>query len=126
MRLFSKGEQDAIIEAAKGSDIQQTLRFVGRFAPTSTLSALPTLALGAGDMFTGGAFAAGTTAGRMGATKMREGSIIDLAKFMRSGLPNRYEVSPRGSILKPYTTGTGYGIPQSLLTDYMINPEEQK
>ena len=40
MRLFSKGEQDAIIEAAKGSDLQQTLKFVGRFAPTSTLSSI--------------------------------------------------------------------------------------
>ena len=126
MRLFSKGEQDAIIEAAKGSDIQQTLKFVGRFAPTSTVSAIPTFLIGAGDAASGGMFAAGSIAGRMGATKMREGSIIDLAKFMRSGLPNRYEVSPRGSILKPYTTGTGYGIPQGLLSSDLINPEEQK
>jgi len=126
MRLFSKGEQDAIIEAAKGSDIQQTLKFVGRFAPTSTVSAIPTFLIGAGDAASGGMFAAGSIAGRMGATKMRESSIKDLAKFMRSGLPNRYEVSPRGSILKPYTTGTGYGIPQSLLSSDLINPEEQK
>jgi len=126
MRLFSKGEQDAIIEAAKGSDIQQTLKFIGRFAPTSTVSSLPTLAVGAGDLVSGGLFAAGTTAGRMGATKMRESSILDLAKFMRSGLPNRYEISPRGSILKPYTTGTGYGIPQGLLSSNLLNPEEQQ
>jgi hypothetical protein len=125
MRLFSKGEQDAIIEAAKGSDLQQTLKFVGRFAPTSTVSSLPTLAIGAGDLASGSLFAGATTAGRMGATKMREGSIKDLAKFMRSGLPNRYEVSPRGSILKPYTTGAGYGIPQGLLSSYLINPEDE-
>ena len=124
MRLFSKGEQDAIIEAAKGSDLQQTLKFVGRFAPTSTVSALPTIALGAGDMLTGGAFAGATTVGRMGATKMREGNIIDLAKFMRSGLPNRYNVQPRN--LNLINTGTQYGIPQGLLSDYMINPEEQQ
>ena len=124
MRLFSKGEQDAIIEAAKGSDLQQTLKFVGKFAPTSTVSALPTLAIGAGDAASGGMFAAGALAGRMGATKMREGAIKDLAKFMRSGLPNRYNVQPRN--LNLINTGTGYGIPQGLLTDYMINPEEQK
>jgi hypothetical protein len=124
MRLFSKGEQDAIIEAAKGSDLKQTLKFVGRFAPTSTVSALPTIALGAGDMFTGGAFAGATTLGRMGATKMGEGAITDLAKFMRSGLPNRYETTPRNINLR--TTGAGYGIPQGLLSDYMINPEEQQ
>ena len=124
MRLFSKGEQDAIIEAAKGSDLQQTLKFVGRFAPTSTVSALPTLALGAGDTATGGMFAGATLAGRMGATKMREGAIKDLAKFMRSGLPNRYNVQPRN--LNLINTGTQYGIPQGLLSDYMINPNEEQ
>ena len=124
MRLFSKGEQDAIIEAAKGSDLQQTLKFVGRFAPTSTVSALPTLAIGAGDAASGGMFAASALAGRMGATKMRESSIKDLAKFMRSGLPNRYEVTPRNINL--INTGTQYGIPQGLLSDYLINPQEEQ
>lgn len=123
MRLFSKGEQDAIIEAAKGSDLQQTLKFVGRFAPTSTVSALPTIALGAGDMLTGGAFAGATTVGRMGATKMREGAITDLARFMRSGQPNRYETTPRNINLR--TTGAGYGIPQGLLSSYLLNPEDE-
>ena len=124
MRLFSKGEQDAIIEAAKGSDLQQTLKFVGRFAPTSTVSALPTLAIGAGDAASGGMFAASALAGRMGATKMRESSIKDLAKFMRSGLPNRYEVTPRNINL--INTGTQYGIPQGLLSDYLINQQEEQ
>jgi hypothetical protein len=111
MRLFSKGEQDAIVEAAKGSDLQQTLKFVGRFAPTSTVSSIPTLALGAGDLMSGSLFAAGTTAGRMGATKMRESSILDLAKFMRSGLPNRYQVNQRTGSLVP--TGSKYGVRDS-------------
>lgn len=123
MRLFSKSEQDAIIEAAKGSDLQQTLKFVGRFAPTSTVSALPTIAIGAGDAASGGMFAASALAGRMGATKMREGSITDLARFMRSGLPNRYETTPRNINLR--TTGAGYGIPQGLLSNYLLNPEEE-
>lgn len=124
MRLFSKGEQDAIIEAAKGTDLQNALRFVGKFAPTSTVSSIPTLAIGAGDIVTGGAFAGATTAGRLGATRMREGGITDLARFMRSGLPNRYETTPRNVNL--FTTGAGYGIPQGLLSDYLINPEEQQ
>jgi hypothetical protein len=75
-------------------------------------------------MLTGGAFAGATTVGRMGATRMREGNITDLAKFMRSGLPNRYNVQPRN--LNLINTGTQYGIPQGLLSDYMINPEEQQ
>lgn len=124
MRLFSKGEQDAIIEAAKGTDLQNALRFVGKFAPTSTVSSIPTLAIGAGDIVTGGAFAGATTAGRLGATRMREGGITDLARFMRSGLPNRYETTPRNINL--FTTGASYGIPQGLLSDYLINPEEQQ
>lgn len=124
MRLFSKGEQDAIIEAAKGTDLQNALRFVGKFAPTSTVSSIPTLAIGAGDILAGGAFAGGTTIGRLGATKMREGGITDLARFMRSGLPNRYETTPRNINL--FTTGASYGIPQGLLSDYLINPEEQQ
>jgi hypothetical protein len=74
-------------------------------------------------MLTGGAFAGATTVGRMGATKMREGSITDLAKFMRSGLPNRYETTPRNINLR--TTGAGYGIPQGLLSNYLINPEDK-
>lgn len=123
MRLFSKGEQDAIIEAAKGSDLQQTLKFVGRFAPTSTVSSIPTLALGAGDLLTGSAFAGATTLGRMGATRMREGAITDLARFMRSGQPNRYETTPRNINLR--TTGAGYGIPQGLLSSYLLNPEDE-
>jgi hypothetical protein len=123
MRLFSKGEQDAIIEAAKGTDLVNTLRFVGKFAPTSTVSALPTIALGATDILTGGAFAGATTVGRMGATKMREGAITDLARFMRSGQPNRYETTPRNVNLR--TTGAGYGIPQGLLSSYLINPEDE-
>jgi hypothetical protein len=60
----------------------------------------------------------------MGATKMGEGAITDLAQFMRSGLPNRYETTPRNINLR--TTGAGYGIPQGLLSDYMINPEEEQ
>ena len=123
MRLFSKGEQDAIIEAAKGSDIQQTFKFVGRFAPTSTVSAIPTFLIGAGDAASGGMFAAGSIAGRMGATRMREGAITDLAQFMRSGQPNRYETTPRNINLR--TTGAGYGIPQGLLSNYLLNPEEE-
>lgn len=123
MRLFSKGEQDAIIEAAKGTDLQNALRFVGKFAPTSTVSSIPTLAIGASDIVTGGAFAGATTVGRLGATRMREGGITDLARFMRSGQPNRYETTPRNINLR--TTGAGYGIPQGLLSNYLINPEDK-
>ena len=57
-------------------------------------------------------------------SKLIEGAIKDLAKFMRSGLPNRYEVTPRN--LNLINTGTQYGIPQGLLSDYLINPQEKQ
>lgn len=85
MRLFTKDEQAAIEQAAKGSTTQNLLKFYGRFAPTGPVSGL----------FTGGAtvaapaigipFAAGAAASRYGATKMRESSINDLINMMRAG-----------------------------------------
>jgi hypothetical protein len=85
MRLFTKEEQDAITQAAKGGTTQNLLKFFGRFAPTGPVSG----------MFTGGAtamspalgisMALGAGGSRMGATNMRTGSVEDLANMMRYG-----------------------------------------
>jgi len=85
MRLFTKEEQAAITQAAKGGTTQNLLKFFGRFAPTGPVSG----------MFTGGAtamspalgipMALGAAGSRVGATNMRTGSVQDLANMMRYG-----------------------------------------
>lgn len=86
MRKFTKEEQAAIKSAAKGSTVQNMLKFYGRFAPTGPV----------GGLFAGGAtvfeptiglpFTAGAIGSRYGATKMREGSVQNLADIMRAGV----------------------------------------
>ena len=85
MRLFTKTEQTAIEQAAKGGNVQNMLKFFGRFAPTGPVSGL----------FTGGAtvmapvvgipMALGAAGSRVAATNMRRGSVEDLANTMRYG-----------------------------------------
>lgn len=85
MRLFTKEEQAAITQAAKGGSTQNLLKFFGRFAPTGPVSG----------MFTGGAtamspalgvpMALGAAGSRVGATNMRTSSVEDLANMMRYG-----------------------------------------
>lgn len=85
MRLFTKSEQAAIEQAAKGGTAQNLLKFFGRFAPTGPVSG----------MFTGGATVlnpvlglglAGTAAAsRVGATNLRRSSVEDLSNIMRMG-----------------------------------------
>lgn len=85
MRLFTKEEQAAIEQAAKGGTTQNLLKFFGRFAPTGPVSG----------MFTGGATVmnpalglglAGTAAAsRVGATNMRRATVNDLSNLMRTG-----------------------------------------
>jgi hypothetical protein len=85
MRLFTKTEQTAIEQAAKGGNVQNLLKFFGRFAPTGPVSGL----------FTGGAtvmapavgipMALGAAGSRVAATNMRRGSVEDLANTMRYG-----------------------------------------
>lgn len=85
MRVFTKDEQAAIEQAAKGGTTQNLLKFFGRFAPTGPVSGL----------FTGGAtmyapavgipMALGAAGSRVAATNMRRGSVEDLANMMRYG-----------------------------------------
>ena len=98
MRLFTAGERDAIKAAAKGGNTQNLLKFFGRFAPTGPVSGA----------FSGGAamyeptiglpIAAGATLSRIAATKMRKGSVEDLANMMRSGVMTKPPASPYPAI----------------------------
>ena len=114
MRLFTKDEQAAIKSAAKGSTTQNLLKFYGRFAPTGPV----------GGLFSGGAavmeptigipFALGAIGSRYGATKMRQGSVENLADMMRAGgAPN---IPPN---LVPAITGA-----RGLLTPLNVTEEE--
>lgn len=94
MRLFTKEEQAAIEQSAKGGTAQNLLKFFGRFAPTGPVSG----------MFTGGATVmnpalglgmAGTAAAsRVGATNMRRNSVNELSNLMRMGSAPRTTGGP--------------------------------
>lgn len=91
MRLFTKDEQQEIRDAVKGGDVQNVLRFIGKYAPTSPLAAGGGAFIGS---VLGGATGAGAgaiilpavgTGARVAATKMREKQLQDLINIMRSG-----------------------------------------
>jgi hypothetical protein len=85
MRLFSASEQEAIKKAAEGGNMQNAMRFLGRFTPTGPVSGI----------FSGGAmlaspavaipFQAASLAARAGATKIRKDDVSKLAAMMRAG-----------------------------------------
>ena len=114
MRLFTKDEQVAIKAAAKGTTVQNLLKFYGRFAPTGPV----------GGLFAGGAavmeptigvpFALGAMGARAGATAMRKGSVQGLADLMRAG-PGA-KIPPN---LVPAITGA-----RGLLTPLNVTEEE--
>jgi hypothetical protein len=86
-RLFTKAEQEMIEEAAKGGNLQNTLKFIGKFAPTNAVTGI----FGGGAMATeplvGIPLVAAASGARMGATKMRKTQIEKLAEAMRNN-PN--------------------------------------
>jgi hypothetical protein len=87
MRLFTKSEQEIITEAAKGGNIQNAIRFIGKFAPTNPLSGFAAGGAAMYEPFIGVPYAVGTTGAKMGATKMRKTQIERLADAMRTN-PN--------------------------------------
>jgi hypothetical protein len=84
MRLFTKAEQAAIKQAAKGTKTQEILRIYGKFAPTSSVnSILPLLATSVSGPI-GLGLTAGAVGARYGATKMRKSDVNQLAAMMRA------------------------------------------
>jgi hypothetical protein len=91
MRLFTKEEQAAIKQAAKGSTTQNVLRLFGKFAPTSSVNTiLPLLATSVSGPV-GLALTAGSLGARYGATKMRKSDVENLAALMRAGVKKEKE-----------------------------------
>jgi hypothetical protein len=97
MRIFTEAEKEMITEAAKGGNVQNLLRYMGKYSPTSPFALTLASSVGAGGgALLGGAPAAtvGATvlpaiggAAKMGATQMRKTQIERLADAMRTN-PN--------------------------------------
>lgn len=114
MRLFTKDEQSAIKAAAKGSTVQNLLKFYGRFAPTGVVSGGFGLSASVLEPTVGLPFYGGAAASRYGATKMRERSVQNLADIMRAG--QGAKIPPN---LVPAITGA-----RGLLTPLNVTEEE--
>ena len=85
MRLFTEAEQDAIKAAAKGGTGQNILRFVGKFAPTSSVGSIAPILATAANAPLGLAMTAGGIGARAAATQMRKSDVNKLAALMRAG-----------------------------------------
>ena len=87
MRLFTKEEQEAITNAAKGGTVQNLLKFYGRFAPTGPITGA---IAGAGSIINpmiGIPLAIGAAGSRVAATDLRRSAIENLMEQMRLGAP---------------------------------------
>jgi len=106
MRTFTPEEQEQIKQAAKGSTPQNLLRFYGKFAPTSPVSLIPTLGGVALNPVVGLPLSIGAMGARVGATKLRERDVQNLADFMRMG--GESQIAPKqtkiSDIYKMYQT----------------------
>jgi hypothetical protein len=91
MRLFTVQEQQAIKQAAKGTNTQNILRLFGKFAPTSAVSSIPALLTTSVSGPLGLGLTAGSMASRYGATKMRKSDVNQLAAMMRAGIKKEKE-----------------------------------
>lgn len=95
MRLFTKQEQAAIREAAEGSNAQNALRIIGKFAPTSTVSSIFPLLLTGASAPLGLATTAAAIGARVGATQMRKKQIEQLANLMRGTVNPDWMAEPK-------------------------------
>jgi hypothetical protein len=85
MRLFTAEEQKAIREAAEGGNVQNVLRFFGKFAPTSSVSSIPSILTTAVNAPLGLALTGGAIGSRYAASQMRKSDVKKLAALMRAG-----------------------------------------
>lgn len=93
MRLFTKEEQQAIKEAAEGGNVQNMLKFVGRFAPTGPVTGIFTGGAIATNPVLGAGIAGTAAASRLAASQIRKTDVKKLADMMRAGQP--FEMIPK-------------------------------
>lgn len=104
---FNKTEQEAIVAAAKGGNLQNFLRYVGKLAPTSVISGGGAVGLG---YLAGGATGAAALpviggAARYGATRMGMQNMRDLQNLVALG--REPSVVQKPFALVPQTTIRG-------------------
>lgn len=85
MRMFTAEEQQAIREAAQGGNVQNVLRLFGKFAPTSSVSSIPSILTTALNAPLGLALTGGAIGSRYAASQMRKSDVKKLAALMRAG-----------------------------------------
>jgi hypothetical protein len=102
MRVFNKTEQESIRDAAQGSGLQNALKFVGRFAPTGPVSAIPTGLVAMADPMTAAGVAGTAMGARSLAEQMRVGDIQRLIDQVASG-----RAQPSPFALMPTTLSRG-------------------
>lgn len=85
MRMFTPEEQQAIQDAVKGGKVQNMMRFIGKFAPTSAVSSIPSLMAGYASSPLGLTVAGTAVGGRYLAQEMRKSDVRKLAALMRAG-----------------------------------------
>jgi hypothetical protein len=85
MAQFSKEEQDQIRKIVKGDTLQNTLRFVGKFAPTGVVSAIPTAGAAFASPYLAAAVPAITYPARQAAESMSMANIDALMNMVRMG-----------------------------------------
>ncbi|MEI8286277.1 MAG: hypothetical protein WCG15_03135 [Actinomycetes bacterium] len=85
MRMFTAEEQKAIRSAAEGGNVQNVLRLFGKFAPTSSVSSIPSILTTALNAPLGLALTGGAIGSRYAASQMRKSDVKKLAALMRAG-----------------------------------------
>lgn len=91
MRMFTPEEQKAIREAAEGGNVQNILRTFGKFAPTSSVSSIPSILTTALNAPLGLALTGGAIGSRYAASQMRKSDVKKLAALMRAGAKKEVE-----------------------------------
>lgn len=96
MRVFSPQERAAITRVAQGGPVENTLRLLGKFAPTGVVSSSLSAGLGfsAGGPAGAVALPAAGFAARRGATAMTMGNARRAGELMRGGAANQLAFDP--------------------------------
>jgi hypothetical protein len=105
MAQFSKEEQAQIRKIVKGDTLQNTLRFVGKFAPTGVVSAIPTAGAAFASPYLAAAIPAITYPARQAAESMSMANIDALMNMVRMG--RQPEVTQTRTGLVPTTAMRG-------------------
>lgn len=102
MSRFTAEEQAAIKKVATGGPVENTFRFIGKFAPTGVVSSV--LAGGAGALVAGPlgvALPAAGAAGRSIATRLTNRNVAAAEELMRRGPNARSETPKRNKLAEP-------------------------